>query len=73
MWSAPNTTTTSGWWSWIRLMFWYTASAVPWNHSGPIFIWGGTTATKCSLISGESTQFWRTCSISDWDLYCTSR
>ena len=54
-------------------MFWYTESAVPWNQSPPRIICGGTTVTNSSLRIGETIQALRTCSISDCDLYWTSR
>jgi hypothetical protein len=44
-------------------MFWYTESAVPWNHSGPLFICGGTTVTKCWGMKRVMVQELRMCSI----------
>ena len=47
--------------------------AVPWNQAGPWRICGGTTVMKCCGMKRAMVQDWRTCSISDCDLYCTSR
>ena len=70
-WSAPTTTTMSGFSSWMRLSDWKIASAEPENQCLPRRCCAGTVETYEPRIAG-SRQVCETCRSSECDLYCVS-